>query len=88
MRRVRLKSEPVRNRSASLLNLLIALILAAFLFSAPAANGSPVFHGNIKIKKFHRPGCRYYRCKNCVVIFAARSEALQAGYIPCKVCNP
>ena len=46
------------------------------------------YHGNIKSKKFHKPECRYYDCKNCVSIFYSREEAIQVGYIPCKVCRP
>ena len=54
--------------------------------SAPAAR--PVYRGNLKSKKFHRPGCRYYHCPNCQAIFATREQALSAGYTPCKVCWP
>ena len=75
-----------------ILNLLLVLVLALFFLaavsSAPARGQAPVFHGNIKTKKFHRPGCRFFNCKNCVVKFATREAAVQAGYSPCKVCNP
>ena len=47
-----------------------------------------VYHGNIKSHKFHRPGCRYYNCKACTRIFTSKAQALEAGYIPCKVCRP
>ena len=47
-----------------------------------------VYHGNVKSKVFHRPGCRYYDCKNCVVSFKSRDQALRAGYRPCKICKP
>ncbi len=55
---------------------------------APASAAPPVYHGNLKSKKFHRPGCRYYACPNCQAVFHSRQEALAAGYVPCKVCRP
>jgi len=47
-----------------------------------------VYHGNVKSKKFHRPSCRYYNCKNCTAIFHSREKAIQAGYVPCGLCRP
>ena len=47
-----------------------------------------VYHGNVRSKKFHRPSCRYYDCKNCTARFTSREQAIQAGYVPCKVCKP
>ena len=46
------------------------------------------YHGNVKSKKFHRPSCRYYNCRNCTAIFHSREEATRAGYVPCGVCKP
>ncbi|KMY68834.1 hypothetical protein AAU61_04405 [Desulfocarbo indianensis] len=56
--------------------------------AAPAAPAAKPYHGNVKTKKFHRPGCRYYLCRNCLARFATREEAIRAGYAPCKVCRP
>ena len=47
-----------------------------------------VYHGNVKSRKFHEPSCRYYNCRNCTATFQSREEAVQAGYVPCKVCRP
>lgn len=47
-----------------------------------------VYHGNRQSHVFHRPGCRYFDCRNCVVVFASREEALAAGFRPCKICRP
>ncbi|MES9995158.1 Ada metal-binding domain-containing protein [Desulfovibrio aminophilus] len=47
-----------------------------------------VYHGNVKSGVFHRPGCRYYDCKNCVAEFPNREAAIKAGYRPCQVCRP
>lgn len=54
--------------------------------SAPVARA--VYHCNLKSKKFHRPGCRYYHCPNCQVVFGSWQEALTAGYAPCTLCRP
>ena len=47
-----------------------------------------LYHGNVKSKKFHRPSCRFYNCRNCTANFHSREEAIRAGYVPCRVCNP
>jgi hypothetical protein len=47
-----------------------------------------VYHGNTQSHVFHRPGCRYYNCKNCTAVFHSREAAISTGYRPCKVCNP
>jgi len=49
---------------------------------------SGFYHGNIKSRLFHKPGCRYYDCKDCTATFKRREETIKAGYRPCKVCNP
>jgi len=46
------------------------------------------YHGNVKSQIFHRPGCRWYNCKNCVAVFETKQSAIKAGYRPCKVCKP
>ena len=51
------------------------------------ASSSP-YHGNINTRVFHRQGCRYYNCKNCIMVFQSREDALDAGFRPCKVCGP
>ena len=51
-----------------------------------SASGS--YHGNVSSHKFHRPGCRVYDCNNCIALFGSRDEAISAGYVPCKLCNP
>jgi endonuclease YncB( thermonuclease family) len=45
-----------------------------------------LFHGNVKSKVFHAPGCRHYRCKNCTVVLKSPGEAVRAGYRPHKQC--
>jgi hypothetical protein len=53
----------------------------------PAQVAKP-YHGNVKTKKFHRHGCRYYSCRSCLANFKNREEAIKSGYYPCKVCKP
>ena len=52
------------------------------------AKPSIKYSGNRKTRRFHRSSCRYFSCKNCTVVFRTRQEAIKAGFIPCKVCNP
>ena len=81
----------------------LALALLLLALAAAAGGGEPtvarllaantqaagvVYHGNVRSRKFHRPGCRYYNCKNCTARFTSRQAALDAGYVPCKVCRP
>ena len=78
------------------LSLALLFCVAAWAQGAVAPFGAPVkiakadtvYHGNVRSKKFHRPGCRYYNCKNCTARFTSREQAIQAGYVPCKVCKP
>jgi hypothetical protein len=52
------------------------------------------FHGNVKSKVFHAPGCKDYGCKHCTAVFGSQEEAVQAGYRPLRrlqarsVCHP
>jgi hypothetical protein len=62
--------------------------VAALTTQTGSATSSPVYHGNVKSKKFHSPSCRYYDCENCMAILHSREEALEAGYLPCGVCSP
>ncbi len=49
---------------------------------------SIIYRGNVKSKKLHQPSCRYYKCGNCTAFFSGVQEAIEAGYVPCKVCRP
>ena len=51
-----------------------------------AASGE--YSGNVTSKVFHKFSCRYFRYKACSKIFSTREEAINAGFRPCKVCNP
>lgn len=73
---------------------LLLLAVGSAAEERPAFQGKTLavaaaeYHGNRYSHIFHRPGCRYYNCKNCVVYFATRQAALKAGFRPCKICKP
>jgi len=72
--------------------LALVLVLAALLAwsppEAPAQQPATVYHGNVRSRIYHRPGCRYYDCRMCVVTFTTKQQAEAAGYRGCKVCRP
>jgi hypothetical protein len=49
---------------------------------------SESLRGNANSRVFHYPGCRSYAGKGNTERFAARKEAVAAGYNPCKLCGP
>ncbi len=67
---------------------ILPLIILAIALGVLAAGEAPPYHGNNVSFIFHGPQCRYYQCKNCVIKFNSRQDALKAGYRPCKICNP
>lgn len=44
--------------------------------------------GNKSSKKFHLPSCTTLPAEHNRVYFKTREEAINAGYVPCKRCNP
>jgi len=59
-----------------------ALARAATPATAPpaASTRSGPYHGNVRSKVLHGPGCADYACKKCTVGFKTVEEAKQAGY--------
>jgi len=53
--------------------------------SAGSAGG---YIGNRNSKKFHLPSCSTLPAEQNRVYFKTREEAISAGYVPCKRCNP
>ncbi|ACD90440.1 nuclease (SNase domain protein) [Chlorobium limicola DSM 245] len=53
-----------------------------------ASHSDTLYHGNVKNRKFHLPGCSAYNCKNCTAEFRNREKAIEEGYEPCRMCNP
>lgn len=57
----------------------------------PADSNAPTdgnFIGNKRSLKFHLPTCRYLPAEKNRVYFKSREEAVNEGYVPCKVCKP
>lgn len=46
--------------------------------------------GSVNSNKYHKPNCRWAKKikPENEIWFASKEEAEEAGYIPCKVCNP
>lgn len=57
---------------------------------APDSSSADKYIGNSNSKKFHIPGCRWAGeiSPENRVQFSTRTEALEAGYQPCKTCKP
>lgn len=77
--------------------ILVSIVLVAIGAMAVSAglpdgswssDASIVYRGNTQSHIFHRSSCRHFGCKNCTRVFSSREEAINAGYRPCKVCNP
>ncbi len=47
-----------------------------------------LMHGNVKSRVFHTQTCKYYNCSNCTENFKSRTDAINSGYRPCKICDP
>ena len=47
-----------------------------------------LIHGNVNSRVFHTETCKYYNCSNCTENFKSKNDAINAGYRPCKICNP
>ncbi len=58
--------------------------------SQQAESGSEetVYHGNVRSKKYHAPGCQAYNCQNCTAEFQTKQAAESAGFSPCGSCKP
>lgn len=46
------------------------------------------FIGNARSLKFHKPDCKYLPAEKNRVYFQTRDEAVNQGFVPCKVCKP
>lgn len=80
-------SSRVRSMGLVAFILLLVSMLRVLSGSLPAAAGA-LYHGNTNTRKFHASDCRYYDCPHCTAVFSSREAAIDAGYVPCKVCNP
>ena len=58
--------------------------------SSDSSSGSGSYVGNSNTGKFHMAGCSSVSkmSKKNKVFFSSRNEAINQGYVPCKICNP
>ena len=65
----------------------IALLAALAVSMATPALASD-YLGNPRSMKFHYASCRTIKHLENFIPFQTRDEAIDSGYVPCKVCNP
>jgi micrococcal nuclease len=54
----------------------------------PKPRSSGPYHGNLRSRVFHGPGCQHYDCPNCGAEFESAAAAAAAGYRPHAACVP
>ena len=68
-----------------------SVVLFVFIYTKAVAAGTGTrYVVPAKSNKYHYPSCRYaerFRSGDMSSFHSAK-DALAAGYIPCKVCNP
>jgi methylphosphotriester-DNA--protein-cysteine methyltransferase len=70
------------------LTLIILLVILSIVFLSMAADYKYV--GSSKSNKYHYPTCKWALKihPDNLVTFKSAKEALDKGYVPCKVCRP
>lgn len=65
-------------------------ILSVFLLTSISVNLSQSVVASKNSNKFHSPSCRWALriSPSNLIEFKNADEAIAAGYIPCKTCNP
>ena len=78
------------NRAASVTFMAIGNSIKSSSTTKPILINTGKYVGNSKTKKFHLKNCRYVDqiSPDHKVYFSTRQAAINAGYLPCKVCNP
>jgi len=70
--------------------LILIILLMAFISVCLSLAADYKYVGSVKSNKYHYPTCQWalkIKAEN-LVTFKSAKEALEAGYIPCKVCKP
>jgi methylphosphotriester-DNA--protein-cysteine methyltransferase len=70
--------------------LFAIFILVLFVGASLAFAADYKYVGSVKSNKYHYPNCpRALQIKSeNLVTFMSAKEALEGGYVPCKVCKP
>lgn len=58
------------------------------LLANPKPKPEKIYYGNPRSRKYHAPGCRYFKNKEDAVRFKSREEARKAMFLPCGLCYP
>lgn len=67
---------------------LLVMIAVPSIGGHAAAKPALAYIGNLRSCVFHRPTCRYLPTEKNRTQLASRTEAIDAGYRPCKKCKP
>jgi len=70
--------------------LLTCLFLSGCSNSAETTAPVSQYVGSVNSDKYHLPDCRWAQKINVdnEVWFDSKEDAKEAGYVPCKVCDP
>lgn len=70
--------------------LTAALLLLTFVISIPVAAFAAEYVANKRSGKFHYVDCRWGQkiASYNRVYYDDRDDAIEDGYVPCKVCRP
>jgi methylphosphotriester-DNA--protein-cysteine methyltransferase len=70
--------------------LLSMILVVILLFVSLSIAAGYKYVGSAKSNKYHYPSCEWALKihPDNLVTFKSAKEALDAGYIPCKVCRP
>ena len=63
---------------------ILVALLSTLCLAAPAL----AYLGNPRMMKFHNESCRTIKHRGNFVEIESREEAIEEGYVPCKVCHP
>ena len=69
---------------------IVSILGVVFPFVCLSLAAEYKYVGSAKANKYHYPSCEWAAkiSPNNLVTFNSAKEALDAGYIPCKVCRP
>lgn len=81
-------SEEVGSRIFSLAANSLASTWCTLLAKPNETENFGNYVGNKRSLKFHRQDCRYLPAEKNRIYFKTREEAINEGYVPCKVCKP
>jgi hypothetical protein len=71
--------------------ILVALVIGCLVAMAALSvhsNSAPAYIGNVRSHVFHRQICRHLPTAKNRTYFDTRSQAIDAGYRPCRKCKP